>query len=168
MNDFVQAHPGPLDVIYEAADTVLRNAEGLLGADKLADFFATVRWNEPFILALVLGQIFLFMLTYATRRFEIAQFCILMVITMITLAAERLNMYGKRHWSQFASQNYFDGPGLFMMIFVSGPFVVLANVIVIGMGLKLVHLYSRRVRIQHQQREEEEEATVAAEHKKNT
>lgn len=103
-----------------------------MGADKVSDFFASVRWNEPFIQALVVVQVLMFVLTYATRRYEFVQFAILMVITAINLAAERLNKFGRRHWGQFATQNYFDGPGLFMMIFVSGPFVVLANIIVVS------------------------------------
>lgn len=122
---------GPLEVIYQGADHVLRNAQGLLGAEKVSDFVTSVRWNETFIRVLVLAQIIIFAFTYATRKHEIVQFGILLLLTAITLAAERFNDYGRRHWSNFATQDYFDGPGLFMMVFVSGPFVVLANFIVV-------------------------------------
>lgn len=148
---------GPLDLIYHGADEIFRGAEGLLGSGRAYDFIQSVRWREPFILLLILSQMFLFLLTYATRKREILQFGILLSLTVITLAAERLNNYGRRHWQTFASQNYFDRQGLFMMIFVSGPMVVLANFIVIGMGQRLVHLYARRMRKQNQERQVRDE-----------
>lgn len=122
---------GPLEVIYQGADQVLQKAQGLVGAEKVSDFVASVRWSEPFIGALLLAQILLIAFTYATRKHEVLQFGILLLLTAVTLSAERLNDYGRRHWNHFATQDYFDGPGLFMMVFVSGPFVVQANFIVV-------------------------------------
>lgn len=66
------------------------------------------------------------------------QFGVLLILTAITLGAERINEFGSRNWSKFATQNYFDSSGLFMMVFVSGPFVVIANFIVVS---PLSHLY---------------------------
>lgn len=121
----------PWQLVFQSADQILRKAQGLIASDKTADFVASVRWSEPFICGIIAAQMALFMLSYLTRRNEVIQFGILLVLTAITLGAERINQYGSRNWSKFATQDYFDSSGLFMMVFVSGPFVVLANFIVV-------------------------------------
>lgn len=122
---------GPLDLIYRWADQIFTGTQGLLAGEKVSGFVDSVRWDEPFVRALLLAQIVLFVLTFLTRRYDFVQFGILIALTIGTLSAERLNEYGSKNWSKFASQDYFDGPGLFMLVFVSGPFVVLANFIVV-------------------------------------
>lgn len=122
---------GPIDLIYHWADQVFDVAQGMVSPDNVSDFFETVKWNEAFILALLTFQFALFAFTFMTRRYDLIQFAVLLFITSTTLAAERLNEYGRRNWSKFATQDYFDGPGLFMMVFISGPFVLLANIIVV-------------------------------------
>lgn len=125
---------GPIELIYHWTDQIFQGAQGLLAAEKISDFFETVKWNEPFIRALLTMQFAIFAITFITRRNDFIQFGILVLITASTLAAERLNAFGSKYWSRFATQNYFDGPGLFMMVFVSGPFVILANFIVVCDG----------------------------------
>lgn len=127
----LSSDPTPWQMVYQGADQILRKAQGLIASDKLADFMASVRWNEPFIRGVIAMQTALFLLSYLTRRNEVAQFGVLLVLTVVTLGAERINEYGSRNWSKFATQDYFDSSGLFMMVFVSGPFVVLANFIVV-------------------------------------
>lgn len=110
----------------------------------MGDFIDTVRWTEPFIISLLLVQLSVFMLAYLTRQRHAIQFGLMVVLTIITLLCEQLNNAGHRHWRRFASQDYFDRQGLFMLIFVSGPFVIVSNFIVIGMGLRLVKLYAKK------------------------
>eukprot|EP00177_Eucheuma_denticulatum_P007016 GFKZ01012759.1.p1 GENE.GFKZ01012759.1~~GFKZ01012759.1.p1 ORF type:complete len:176 (+),score=23.43 GFKZ01012759.1:238-765(+) len=141
------SHPSPLDVLYQGADDLLHHIQGLVASDKVADFIASVRWDEAFIRTVLLGQVILFLFTYLTRKYEVVQFMVLLIMTAITLGAERINEFASRNWSKFATQDYFDSTGLFMMVFVSGPFVLLANFIVIGMGLRLVKLYMKRLRM---------------------
>lgn len=38
---------------------------------------------------------------------------------------ERLNNIGRRHWENFATQNYFDEHGVFFSALVSGPLLLL-------------------------------------------
>lgn len=126
----------------------------------MSDFIDTVHWTEPFILSLILMQLSVFTLAYLTRRRNAIQFGLMVVLTIVTLLCEQLNSVGHRQWHKFASQDYFDRQGLFMLIFVSGPFVIVSNFIVIGMALRLVKLYAkkqqRRLRVQQQQRGEDE------------
>lgn len=109
--------------------------QGTFSLYTLSDFIDSVRWSEPFIVALVLMQILIAFLLYFTRRHHDVQFAILVVLTGVTLLAERLNRLGKTHWSSFASQDYFDANGLFMLVFVTAPFVIYANFIVVRFNI---------------------------------
>lgn len=122
---------GPIDLLYSGAEHVFNLTQGSIHLDKVSDFVETVTWNEPFIRALLSFQVLLFLVTYITWRRDLIQFGILFLVTVLALFAERLNEYGRQHWPQFASQNYFDRSGLFLSVFLSGPFVILANFIVV-------------------------------------
>lgn len=125
----------PVELIYAAAEKVFTTVQGASHLDAVSDFVDSVRWEEPFIRLLIGFQFLLFLVTYVTRRRDSIQFMILLVITGIALSAEKLNGSGKRNWTKFAQQDYFDSKGLFMLTFLSGPFVVLANFIVVSIEL---------------------------------
>ena len=122
---------GPIELLYSSTDALLNTLQGAVTTSSMSDFVETVKWNEPFIRFLILSQILLFLVTYLTRRRDGIQFFILVLITTIALFAENINDYGRTNWSLFATQDYFDRPGLFMLVFVSGPFLALANFIVV-------------------------------------
>lgn len=125
---------GPLELLYSTVEQLLDSVQGAVHVDVVADFIDSVRWTEPFILLLISMQVVLFALVYTTRRHNVVQFIILSVLTAISLAAEKLNRFGRTHWRSFASQNYFDYAGLFLLIFVCGPFIIAANFIVVSVN----------------------------------
>lgn len=45
---------------------------------------------------------------------------------------ERLNKLGRKHWSKFATQDYFDANGVFFTALVSGPLLLLLFVILVS------------------------------------
>lgn len=123
---------GALTLLYDGADSLLNTLNASLFSRQLYDFIESVRWNEPFILSLIALQVVLLVFILLTRRYDSVQFGVLVALTAISLNAERLNTLGKRYWRVFATQDYFDRPGLFMLVFVTGPFVMLANIIVVS------------------------------------
>jgi hypothetical protein len=46
--------------------------------------------------------------------------------------AERLNRVMGDNWRSFASQNYFDPHGLFLSVLWSGPLLIIATIILVG------------------------------------
>lgn len=122
---------GPLDLLYGVAEDILRLTQGTFSLHTLSDFIDSVQWSEPFIISLIMMQICTVSMLYLTRRHHNVQFVILILLTCVTLAAESLNRLGKTHWSSFASQDYFDSNGLFMLVFVTAPFLIYANIIVV-------------------------------------
>lgn len=137
---------GPIELLYSSTDALLTTIQGAVTTSSMSDFVETVKWNEPFICFLILSQIILFLMTYLTRRRDGIQFFILILITMIALFAEQLNEYGRKNWPLFATQDYFDRPGLFMLVFVSGPFLALANFIVVSI-LFLRCIWTSQIRV---------------------
>lgn len=122
---------GPIELVYSVVGNVLDSVQNAAHLQSISDFIGSIRWQEPFILGIIGLQFFLFVVTYLTRKNDILQFSILFCLTLVALAAERLNDYGRAYWRQFASQDYFDRAGLFMLIFVCGPFIILANFIAV-------------------------------------
>lgn len=132
MSAYGQKDLGPLELLYAGAERVLDAAQGVSFLYDVSDFIESVTWQEPFILTLLSFQLCLFLVTYLMRNKDIIQFLILLLLTAVSLCAEQLNLLGAKHWKLFATQNYFDRSGLFMLTFVSGPFVILANFIVVS------------------------------------
>lgn len=119
------------ELLYNGADQVLRSLEDALPADVLSDFIQSVTWREPFILALLGTHVVLWVFAVHARRSDVAQFILVAMLCGIALNARRLNAFGKANWDRFATQDYFDSNGTFLLIFVLGPFVLLANFIVV-------------------------------------
>lgn len=120
-----------LDLVYRGADRVLTAVEGAVPSTVVREFFEPVNWREPFIVVIVMSHCILWTLAFFTRRNDALQFCLVAALSGATFGARRLNKAGREHWPLFASQNYFDTNGTFMLIFVLAPFVILANVIVV-------------------------------------
>lgn len=123
---------GPMDLLYSSAEQVLRSVQAGLGVHVLSNFVDSVHWKEPFIFSLITMHTAIFALTYVTRKYNNVQFGILTLLTAVSIGAERLNQLGQNYWPLFATQDYFDQSGLFMLVFVCGPFVIIANFIVVS------------------------------------
>lgn len=132
---------GPLELVYSTAEGILDAVQGATHMHTISDFIHMVQWREPFILTLLALQFLIFTLAYTTRNSEFAHIVVLLLIVSITFAAEHLNDYGRTHWMSFASQNYFDTSGVFMLVFVTAPFVVLVNFIVVSISF-IAHLHA--------------------------
>jgi hypothetical protein len=122
---------GTVDVLYKVADALLRSVEAALPAAALVDFANSVTWTEPFIYGLLLAQIAIFAATALLRRSSVAHALLFVVMCAVVACARALNSFGAKHWPKFATQNYFDSQGLFMLIFVCGPLLLAANLIVV-------------------------------------
>lgn len=142
MMDPVPNTMGPIELLYAGAEHIFNATQGTIHLGGASDFLDRVRWTEPLIRGLFAFHCLLFLFTYLTRRHDVMQFGILLFVTAIALGAERLNDYAKANWRRFATQDYFDREGLFMVIFVSGPFVLLANFIVVSFLLPFCIAYT--------------------------
>lgn len=122
---------GPVDLMYKGADSILRAFEGNMPLDAVHDFFESVTWREPFILGLLAAQVCIWLFAFVTRKGDFAPLLTMAALCATCLNANRLNNLGREHWPKFATQNYFDKGGMFMLIFVLVPFVVLCNIIAV-------------------------------------
>lgn len=135
---------GPIEVLYRVADSVLQATQSVLPAHAIADFVDSVRWGEPFILCILAFQFCMLLAVILFRRKPVAQGVLFLVCASVCFSGRWLNEYGSRHWMDFAMQDYFDSQGLFILMFVSGPMVVFANIIVVsGTTALVLYLWSR-------------------------
>ena len=90
-------------------------------------FRHAITWTEPFICGLVTFQILMFGLSvYISRQNQSLgpRVGIMLFIFALVRGAERINAWGARHWSSFATQNYFDAKGIFILIMFCGPLLM--------------------------------------------
>lgn len=137
---------GPIDLLYRGAETVLNATQSafpssILPRRAVADFFAIVRWDEPFIQALLLAQAVFLSAVFLSRRRYVAQGVLFFYAAAVVFSARWINDAGRNRWPMFATQDYFDRQGLFMLIFVCVPLIFGANVIVVRrISLRLPYL----------------------------
>lgn len=126
----------PLDGIAEGVlDDIMKNQAGPAStSDNFNAFRSAIAWNEPFIMGIVIFQIFLLITTVTvTRRCGMGSGMILLAFMGCTVrSAEYLNSYGSKNWEQFATQNYFDDRGIFISIMLSGPMIIMAFIMLIS------------------------------------
>jgi Transmembrane protein 18 len=129
---------GPVDVIYNSADALLQWTEAFLRQGKdssflltVSDFFDSVRWSEPFIVGLLAAHCMISALALFYRRRRQVQAGLFFAVAAVVFSARKLNNLGRENWTAIATQNYFDSQGLFMAMFVSGPLLITANIIVV-------------------------------------
>lgn len=89
-------------------------------------FRAAINWTEPLIVGLLVFQLVMFASTVVViRRGNTAsRFGLLVFIAVIIRLAERINAYAGKRWEDFATQNYFDTNGVFVLIFLAVPLLL--------------------------------------------
>jgi hypothetical protein len=95
--------------------------------ENLQAFCAAINWKEPFIVCILVFQVFAFLLClWASRpsRALPARIGTMLMIFLLVRSAEYLNSYGAQHWEEFATQNYFDSRGIFTGIFICAPLLL--------------------------------------------
>jgi len=136
---------GPLELVYHVADRVLGATQKQIEhpAAVFSDFVATVTWSESFIQGLITAQVVILLAVIMTRRKMVAQIVIFVLLSLAVFAAEPLNNWCRQHWSEFATQNYFDRSGLFAVIFYAGPLLLSANIILINICIRTAKIAIR-------------------------
>lgn len=134
------------DVMDELGDSVnaesplLGIADGVMGDifkdqigpqtawENVDAFRSAIAWKEPFIVALIVFQVLLLIITIAVVKYDGVKIRVsfLVLLAVLVKSAEMMNQYGSKHWEDFATQNYFDDGGIFMCITVSAPIVLLS------------------------------------------
>lgn len=96
--------------------------------EALQAFTHAINWSEPFIQGLIAFHLVLLTTVLMTRRSIEIQFILFCFVALMVFMSEQINHLGSTHWREFATQNYFDQSGIFIGIFMSGPFLLIALV----------------------------------------
>jgi len=127
--DFLQAE-SPLNGIAEDVlqDIMASQAAPESVRENINGFKAAIRWEEPFILALLAFHAItiLFTIFVIKRGGMTSRMILLGIIAIIVRSAEYLNQWGNTNWESFATQDYFDTKGIFVSLMLSGPLLFLS------------------------------------------
>jgi cobalamin synthase len=96
-------------------------------------------WTENWIRGILAFHVILLLTVLLLRNNANAQCVILLCIFALTRAAESINTYAAAHWTEFATQNYFDKNGVFMGTVFAAPLLCIAFLQLVS-GLPLVYV----------------------------
>jgi transmembrane protein 18 len=102
--------------------------------DHFHAFQHAITWTEPFVLSLLaFHACMLFTCLFVSRRGRgmYPRLAVMILIGLVVRSAEWLNHYGAQHWREFATQNYFDGQGVFVAVMVCGPLLVFSFIMLV-------------------------------------
>ncbi|KAF0686504.1 Aste57867_21691 [Aphanomyces stellatus] len=106
----------------------------------MIQWYEAVDWQEPLILGLIAFHVALLTSVLVMRHVYWAQVAFFTFICGTIYVCERLNTWGREHWTTFASQNYFDTQGVFMGIFVAGPLLAIGFIQLMWNMYAMAHL----------------------------
>jgi hypothetical protein len=95
-------------------------------------FYKAVDWSEPWLRVLLGAHIALLLAIGLTRKSERYQLGMFAFCSITVFGAERINTYGRMHWEEFATQNYFDEQGRFISVVLSTPLLISAVCILVN------------------------------------
>lgn len=108
----------------------IARAEGRGFVDMVAGFCAAVAWRrEPWLWALGGAHLLAALVAIRHRRSSVVLSVLFAGGCAAVLLGERLNALAAAHWRHFATQDYFDGRGVFYSAVVGGP--VLLNLLLV-------------------------------------
>lgn len=99
--------------------------EGLM--ENLEAFRSAVNWTEPFVLGVVVFQIFMFIATILISRKGVSlvpRLSVMVFIALVVRTAEHWNKLASQYWEKIATQNYFDKNGVFVAVVVCTPLLI--------------------------------------------
>lgn len=107
---------------------ILKDQKAPTGAyEQFQAFRHAITWSEPFIISLIAFQAIMFLITMwvsQRNRSLTARVAVMIFVGATVRMAERLNRYGAQNWGRFATQNYFDGSGIFVSIMLCSPLLL--------------------------------------------
>ncbi|KAL0085839.1 transmembrane protein 18-domain-containing protein [Phycomyces blakesleeanus] len=92
--------------------------------DYTLQFFQSVDWSQPWLRALIGFHVICMLIPIFLRnRHTLLSVYFFAILGMAALASP-LNSLGAEHWKQFASANYFDPSGMFIVIVYAFPLLI--------------------------------------------
>ncbi|KAI9318707.1 transmembrane protein 18-domain-containing protein [Dichotomocladium elegans] len=91
--------------------------------ERTVSFFRAIDWSQHWLQGLIAFHIVCFFTTIALRNHHNALSIFFFIILGLAAMAHQLNNLGQQHWQKFASANYFDDQGLFIVSVYAFPLI---------------------------------------------
>eukprot|EP01083_Nonionella_stella_P110284 322576_1 len=132
MTDSYQAD---LDSVQDWARQIVWNLQkDVTLVDHIKGFIEAVNWTENWLLCVILFELSLLGFTVYTQQNWKIQSVLFIMTYIIVTCAQYINEWCHNNWKTFATQNYFDPPGMFITVMVSLP-LCLISLIALVLGL---------------------------------
>ena len=102
-------------------------------AEAATGFMHAIDWTEPLLLGILGWHLLMICLAIATRNHTWTHAALFTYLCGQVLLAEQMNSFGRQHWQDLASQDYFDEQGVFISVLMSLPTVILLLAMLINM-----------------------------------
>ncbi|CAO3611535.1 unnamed protein product [Cunninghamella blakesleeana] len=87
------------------------------------EFIEAIDWSQKWIIGLIVFHIICFLLNILLRNRHTALSYYLFILLGLAALTQVINQYGSIHWRSFASANYFDESGLFIVSLYTFPLI---------------------------------------------
>lgn len=87
-------------------------------------FLWSIDWRDPWLIALILFHIAIFMMALLTRNYGNFQALLFFILLLLVYFSESINRIATTNWQVFSKQQYFDNNGLFISMVFSVPILL--------------------------------------------
>lgn len=87
-------------------------------------FLWSIDWRDPWLIALILFHIAIFMMALLTRNYGNFQALLFFILLLLVYFSESINQIASTNWQVFSNQQYFDSNGLFISMVFSVPILL--------------------------------------------
>ncbi|CAO3633534.1 unnamed protein product [Cunninghamella echinulata] len=88
------------------------------------EFFQAIDWSQTWLTGLVIFHIICFLLVIILRNKHTALSYYFFILLGLAALTQPLNQYGGLYWESFASANYFDESGIFIVSLYAFPLIL--------------------------------------------
>ncbi|KAI9302621.1 transmembrane protein 18-domain-containing protein [Cunninghamella echinulata] len=88
------------------------------------EFFQAIDWSQTWLIGLVIFHIVCFLLVIILRNKHTILSYYFFILLGLAALTQPLNQYGGNHWQSFASANYFDESGIFIVSLYAFPLIL--------------------------------------------
>ncbi|KAG5889455.1 hypothetical protein JTB14_016435 [Gonioctena quinquepunctata] len=102
--------------------------------DSFLSFLWSIEWRDPWLIALFIFHISIFMMAILTRNYGNFQALLFFCLLLLVYFSESINKLASTNWKIFSRQELFDSNGLFISVVFSMP-ILMNCILMVGSWL---------------------------------
>ncbi|CAB4006647.1 Hypothetical predicted protein [Paramuricea clavata] len=99
--------------------------------DGVLEYIKAIDWSQRWLIALMVVHVLLFLVIILNRNRTNLLVAVFALLLISVYFSEKLNALAAENWKFFASEQYFDSPGLFISVVFSTPMLFNCLIIIV-------------------------------------